>query len=174
MRARSIVVSALWGLLGCNTGAGAGSAPSTASPRSVTLELSLAHVKGTVIEVAFTNRGDKPIWFRPSLMLDDVRLSQGDGGDVAHTCRSQPGIRDIPDDQPAGTTPASDYRLLQHAQSERWHMDLDECFDLGHSSDYVMTAHWEDDDSTPPRTPPGAVLVKGPLDSVPVQFHLDR
>jgi hypothetical protein len=153
---------------------GAGPEPRTASKGSVTLELILGHVKGTVIEVAFTNRGDTPIWFRPSLSIDDVALTQADSGAVEHTCRSAPGIRDVPDDQPRPTTPASDYRLLRHAESERWRMDLDECFDLKHSSDYVMTAHWEDyNDPNPPSTPPGAVLVKGPLDAAPVTFHLD-
>jgi hypothetical protein len=158
-------------LLGCSAAQGPEPKAATAAPG---LELTLSVVKGTEVEVAFTNRGSKPVWFRPSFVVDNIGIRRPDGAMLTATCRTNPGIRDVPDDQPRPPhTPATEYKLLRHDESERWNIDLKTCFDLERSSDYVMSAHWEDSDATPPNTPPGAVLVKGPLDAAPVPFRLE-
>jgi len=171
MNARAIGLIALACSTGCS--ADAKSKPNAAPSARPGLELSIALAGGTVIEVVFTNRGTTPVWFRPSVVIDNVGVERVRGSALQLLCRTNPGIRDVPDDQAASyRTPASDYRLLRHNESERSRMDLKECFEIARPGDYILTVHWEDSDSTPPDVPPGAMLVSGPLDSLPVGLDL--
>ena len=171
MNTRAVGRIAIACCIGCS--GNAGSQPKAAAPARAGLALSIAVASDTVIEVVFTNRGTRPVWFRPSVVVDNIGVKRVGGGSLQLMCRTNPGIRDVPDDQAASyRTPPSDYRLLRHDESERSRIDLKECFDLTRPGDYTLTAHWEDWDSTPPDVPRGAILVNGPLDSLPVELHL--
>jgi hypothetical protein len=159
-------------LVGCS---GAGNQQPTVFPKqSQGLELRLAAVQKCVVDVAFTNKGARPVWFRRNFVIDNIGVRTADGARVDRLCITDEGIPDTPDDQPRSlTTPPSEYQSLGPNESDRWQEDLRDCFDIKRPGDYVMSASWEGWDATPPPPPPGAILVKGPIESLSVKFHLE-
>jgi len=161
--------------LGGCTGCGGGGRPA-ASSLDAGLQVRLAVLRDPVVEVAFINTGNRPIWLKPFVLIDDIHITPvGAAGSVKRFCTSHEGIPDPPDDK---TLPLHDprYQLLQPNQILRQEHNLQECYEIKRPGDYLITTRWEDWHTAGlvPPAPPGAVWVKGPIESAPVKFHAQR
>jgi len=165
------VAAALVGHIGCG---GTGHPAASPLDNNAGLLVRLAVLKDPVVEVDFINTGNRPIWFKPYVLIDDINITPTGTGSVTMFCKNDEGIPDRTDDD---SRPYRDpgYQLLQPNKSLRQELNLQDCYDIKRPGDYILVTRWTDWHSPKfvPPVPPGAVWVKGPVASAPIKFHAE-